>query len=344
MPSRRKQLLVALSLTLLVGGTVNLQAQTPAPAPSVRLIEYTQEVEGSLDPESAAALYSFRGQQGDAVTISMKSWTFDSYLTLIDSGGNEVAWDDDSGGYPDALLGPYILPQTGDYQIRASTYTSETQGTFTLRLEKVELGKLSLGESAEVSLTERHPAAYFVYDGKVGDVLDIVVNSDEGLDTRLRVRGVGDSYDLVSDDDSGAGFDPEINHLLIPNDSLYIIAVEPYAPGMTGTVQLSLNASPLVSLDEGTQTISLGSKRTQDLLTFAGRAGEQVRITVRVTNGRPDYMSIHVTQSGQEITSISSSSVNELSFLMTPPADGRVNVQLENSSNVVLEVSLERAA
>jgi hypothetical protein len=362
--------LVALTVALLIGAAVSLQAQTPVPSaaslvltltplptgdgvddedrpggtPKVSIIpiEYTQAVGGQLEPDSSAALYTFRGQEGDAVTISMTSWTFNSYLTLIDPYGSEIAWDDDGGGYPDALLGPYLLPQTGDYQIRASSYTSEPRGTFTLRLDKVEVANLALGESADITFAERDSAVYFAFDGKGGDVLNIVVNSDGTLDTRLRVRGASDTYDLIADDDSGAGFDPEISRLIIPYDNQYIITVEPYAPGMTGTVRLNIDASLLASLEDGTQTLSLGSKRSQDVVTFEGRAGEQVRITVVVTNGRPDYMTIHITQNGQEITSISSSFVSEHSFLITTPFDERVNVQLESSTNVVLEVTLER--
>lgn len=361
MRNSRKMLLLVLSVALLTGAAVGLQAPvlsadalllTPTSAPmddteggpdgAFKLIEYTQTVEGSLGPDSSAAFYTFRGQQGDTITISMKALTFNAYLTLIDSYGSEIAWDDDSGGYPDALLGPYRLPQTGDYQIRASSYDSQPRGAFTLRLNKTNVENLTFGESAEITFTERDVAVYFAFDGTAGDVLNIVVNSDGKLDTRLRVRGAGDSYDLAADDDSGAGFDPEISRLIVPYDNQYIIAVEPYAPGMTGTVRLNIEASQLASLDDGTQTLSLGSKRPQEVVTFEGRTGEQVWITVVVTNGRPDYLTIRITQSGQEITSITSSSVGELRFLIMTPFDERVNVQLENSTNVVLEVTLER--
>lgn len=360
----RKLLLLALSAAFLIVSAVSSQAApstvelallTPTPTPlgagdeggpgetlSIRPIEYTQVIEGSLEPDRPAALYTFRGQRGDAVTISMKSSTLNAYLTLTDAYGSEIAWDDDGGGYPDALLGPYMLPETGDYQIRASSNDFEPRGAFTLRLNKVEVKQLTFGESADVTFTERDSAVYFAFDGKVGDVLNIVVNSDGKLDTRLRVRGVGDNYDLITDDDSGAGFDPEISRLIISYDNQYIIAVEPFASGMTGTVRLTLDASPLASLEDGTQTVSLGSKRSQDVVTFEGRTGEQVRIKVVVINGRPDYLTIRATQNGQEIASISSSFVGELSFLITTPFDGRVNVQLENSTNVVLEATLER--
>lgn len=365
MPHRRKLLVLALLISV-----VGLQAQTPtlsvaaliltptpvpanvgvedtggsagAPSSSIRPIEYTQVVEGSLTPDSPVTLFRFRGQQGDAVTIHMASWTFNAYLTLLDSDGSEITWDDDSGGYPDALLGPYILPQTGDYQIRASSNESEPRGTFTLRLNKVEVVSLTLGETVNITFTERDPAGYFSFEGKAGDVVNLVVNSDGNLDTRLRVRGVGDNYDLVADDDSGAGFDPEISHLMIPADNQYMIIVEPYAPGMTGTVSLTLDAAQLASLEDGPQIISLGSKRSQDVVTFEGRTGEQVWITVIVTHGRPNYMTSRVTQNGQEIASLGSSFVGEFSFLITPLFDAPAHVQFENSTNVVLAITLER--
>jgi hypothetical protein len=359
-----KLLLLALVFMLLFSAALSLQAQTAVPTvtpsptfvggggggggggPSnpqtIKPIEYSQTVEGVLDTSTFTALYTFRGQQGDAVTIRMSSVAFNAYLTLIDSFGSEIAWDDDGAGYPDSLLGPYILPQTGDYQIRASSYDYEPRGSFTLRLDKVDVQNLTFGDTTDVTFTERDSAAYFVFEGKAGDVLSITVNSGGDLDTRLRVRGRGDSYDLMADDDSGAGFDPEISRLIIPYDNQYVIAVETFAPGQTGTVKLSVGTSDLASLDDSPQTVTLGNKRSQDVLTFEGKAGERVRINVVVTSGRTDYMTTRVTQNGQELTYISSSYLAELSFALTTPYDGRVNVQLENYTNVVLEVTLER--
>jgi hypothetical protein len=60
----RKLLLLTLSAALLIGTAVNLQAQTVTPIlggrSSIRPIEYTQVVEGSLEPVSIAALYTYR--------------------------------------------------------------------------------------------------------------------------------------------------------------------------------------------------------------------------------------------------------------------------------------------
>src|SRR5262245_8797752 len=89
-------------------------------ASEIHRIEYSQTVNDTLSATEPSTFYVFRGQAGDAVTISLSSSDFDSYLSLSQAGNSyELTSNDDSGGTLNSLIGPYILPSTGDYSITA---------------------------------------------------------------------------------------------------------------------------------------------------------------------------------------------------------------------------------
>lgn len=349
---------VALGLLWLVQVVTPVFAQTPFPtatppppsastASETVTIEYGQVVEGRLNNTGDFSTYfRFSGQAGDVVSVGVKSAQFNPYVTLIDPFGGEIGWDDDSGGYPNALLGPVILPQTGDYALRVTSYDYNASGVFTLDLEKLKLQPIRYGETVEVEFSGKERGQYFVFEAQSGDLVNIVALSDGTLDTRLRVRSTdlyNSGYDLAYDDDSGPGFDPEITRLLLPYATRYVIILEPYTVReMPGKVTLRIDTTPLPSLDEGPQTLVLGEKRTQDVVGFTGKAGEKVRIAVRVVSGRVDYMSVVVSQNALDMAVINGNNIHDVSFSVTVPQDGRVTVRIDNYTTAVLEVLLER--
>ena len=90
---------------------------------NIQRIEYTQTVEGELSTAEPTLDYVFSGQADDVIVISQTSDDFDSYLTLLDSTGYEVAYNDDGGGNSNSLIGPFTLPSTGSYTIRVGSYS-----------------------------------------------------------------------------------------------------------------------------------------------------------------------------------------------------------------------------
>ena len=81
-------------------------------------------VTGQL-PISAQCFYSFQGQNGQTITITMKkqSNTLDPYLRLKNPGGQWVKSDNNSGGNNDALIKSYKLNKTGTWTIAAGPIT-----------------------------------------------------------------------------------------------------------------------------------------------------------------------------------------------------------------------------
>ncbi len=76
--------------------------------------------------------HSLEARGGQALLVSMTSTEVDAYLEILDSRGEVIASNDDSGGGTDALLVIY-LPDSGTYTIRANTFAAGEQGSYTLQ-------------------------------------------------------------------------------------------------------------------------------------------------------------------------------------------------------------------
>ena len=123
-----------LSLTDL-GGTANTQ---PVPNQS-ESANYILQQTGRLAPGDEVApdgtlfdLYSFEGQAGQLVTISLESREFDTYLVLVDSSGGVVADNDDIDTSTTNSRITATLPLSGVYNIVVNGYSTADQGAYSL--------------------------------------------------------------------------------------------------------------------------------------------------------------------------------------------------------------------
>ncbi|MCL1817015.1 MAG: InlB B-repeat-containing protein, partial [Clostridiales bacterium] len=76
--------------------------------------------------------YRFWGNAGQFVQIHMDSTDIDSFLILYDANFNLLTWDDDGGGYPNALIN-YYLTKSAYYYIEATMYDNRL-GSATLSI------------------------------------------------------------------------------------------------------------------------------------------------------------------------------------------------------------------
>jgi formylglycine-generating enzyme required for sulfatase activity len=105
--------------------------------------QYGQTRVDRLTEDRPVLGYTFTGEEGDSVVITLVSEDFDTYLTLLDADDNEIASDDDSAGNQDARIGPFPLPAAGDYTIVAQSYeyrngSGAATGEYSLMLERFE--------------------------------------------------------------------------------------------------------------------------------------------------------------------------------------------------------------
>jgi hypothetical protein len=86
--------------------------------------------------DSYCKTYVFKMTEGKKYQIDMTSAAFDSYLRLENKAGQQVAADDDGGGFPSARI-IYLAPKTEDYTIIATTFSSGSTGKFKVTVKEV---------------------------------------------------------------------------------------------------------------------------------------------------------------------------------------------------------------
>ena len=72
-------------------------------------------------PKSAARTFQVKLEAKQKYVIDMKSTVIDSFLRLDDPKGNQIAQDDDSGGFPNARI-LYTPKEDGTYRITTLTF------------------------------------------------------------------------------------------------------------------------------------------------------------------------------------------------------------------------------
>ncbi|MBE7382005.1 MAG: PPC domain-containing protein [Leptolyngbya sp. SIO1E4] len=76
--------------------------------------------------------YTFEGQAGQFVTITLDSEEFDTYLELLDGSENLLAADDDRDFTTTNSAISIALPETGTYQVIVNSFWMGEQGSYTL--------------------------------------------------------------------------------------------------------------------------------------------------------------------------------------------------------------------
>jgi len=81
-------------------------------------------------------VYTLEGEVGERITIGLSSSGFDSYLRVLDSAGNVLKEDDDSGVESDALIAHFVLPESGHYYVWVSSVFAGETGDYVLSLNE----------------------------------------------------------------------------------------------------------------------------------------------------------------------------------------------------------------
>ncbi|NJN20062.1 MAG: hypothetical protein HC812_01165 [Leptolyngbya sp. RL_3_1] len=117
-----------------------------APGSAVQAEAILQE-QGTLRP--AEDEYAFAAEAGQVLAIVMDSADFDTVLTLMGPDGQEVAFNDDSGGTLNSRI-IYSVPTTGNYTIVARSYSGQG-GNYNIEVRPATAYEVGY-ESAQASL------------------------------------------------------------------------------------------------------------------------------------------------------------------------------------------------
>lgn len=240
--------------------TIRLTRAPRAVAAKVMTIAVGARSEGDLTSRDATAedesyydVYRFSGAKGDRIAVELKSKDFDAFLSIHKPGQNvELVYDDDGGKDGDARL-MFVVPQTGEYDIRANSLNKGETGHYTLTLDQAPAAagpiRISYGDTQAGALDRDDATAddasyYDVYRflGVAGDKVVITMQSSD-VDAYVSLHIKGQSAEIASDDDGlRQGSDARLTFTL-PRSGEFDIWANTLKPGEIGSYQLRLERS-----------------------------------------------------------------------------------------------------
>ena len=257
--SQRLLIVLVLLIGLTMVGRIVAQETTAEPeilTPNLVILADGEPVSGELDVNNPlhARLYTFGATTGDTVSITMNTSDadlLDPYLLVYSPSGNLIAFDDDSGGMPNALIDRQEIVETGNYYILATTFTVVSDIFFPLgvdlRAESEDASPVAfditvtdnidpevapnfipatLGETLELSATEESLIQYVVFAVTEGSPVTLAAQSDT-VDTLLYLFDTDGNLIAVNDDIdfTGDNTDSLIVDIAVPADGVYLAFV-----------------------------------------------------------------------------------------------------------------------
>lgn len=320
--------------------------------PEERSITYNETVEDVLLAEQPVNIYRFAGEQGDQIYISVDAKQINTTVNIAqqDVYGNRIQLT--SSQYAPSIyregrsqIDLFTLPTSSDYFIEVYNQYSGVDGEISVTLGRVSPTRIQYGDVIEAEFGAGDHAHYYSFAGEYGDTIDIQVISGDGLDTYLTLSDSSSPSMLMIDDDSGAGYDPEILRYFVYQRGTYTIQVQPFSPGSTGSYRLLVDYSKGYVLSEDPQPVQLDKTGGASLI-FEVEAGETIRLNVRSVFGAVPY--ITVSQRDFNILNLSPGDVPEISVDFRAPNAGVVVVRVDRNYTAtrfgsrIAEVWIER--
>lgn len=281
--------------------------------------------------------YTVTLTDGQAILINLISEQFDTYLTLLDAQGNELATDDDGGDSTNSRL--FFTPASGGvYTIRVgSCCPNPPNGNFTLTVEpsnvvgEAQGGELTYGSSFTFEPNGAITSTFF-FTGRTGDVINLAVITTTSEDTRLFLYGPGGA-EVATDDDSGMASNPALRRFELPETGSYTVEIQGYnEEPVFDPFQISLERSELLILNNGPATLSLNQDNTNDKLVLDVEAGQQFIITITASE-EPEattYVAIQEAGESYAATNVTYANLQVMSFLYTAETSGRTEIKVEH--------------
>ncbi len=236
---------------------------------------------------TSGATWTFDAPAPMTVSVYLQSRDFNPALDLLDSAGELVASDNDSGPGNSALLQSIALPQAGAYTLLVATVDG-FGGDYTLTLLEGPYefpgdtpgGAITVGQTVSDTVIDAAGDAW-TFDGVAGDLVTIALTSDE-FDTYLELFGPGEAL-LFENDDDGPGLSSLIENATLPVAGTFTIVARGFGDA-GGVYTLTLSAGeevlPLGELSYGETVTGELARSAGDQWTFEGAAGDTVTIAL----------------------------------------------------------------
>ena len=303
---------------------------------------------GSL--QAGSAELTFDGEAGKYLLVTVTSDDFDPAAAIFDRDEFEIAFNDDSLGRVDAVIGPMPLPYSGPYALEITAAPlmmaqGAIDGDFVATISEVNVAPIAFDRAVPFSLNADAPALYFALPVETGDSLSVTSDSGGGLDTVLQVVAPS-GFEYAFDDDSGSGFDAELTNLVFDLAANYVLVLSTFDGGASGDGTITIAHNPVHALEDGEAIITLNDKALRDLVVFDVEEDEYLILNLETLKGDVEDLYVTATIDGMEVMSYSTMGVpDQLPLAFVTPMSGRVVVTLEKfgfDDGISLEVSLQR--
>ena len=238
-------------------------------------------------PSGAESLFTFEGEANQVIAVTLTG-DFDTELTLFDSAGVQIAYNDDFNGSRYSKIDGFILPAAGQYTLRVASYANRAGGTYTVVLEEstplmlTPLGNLAYGDTVSDALISGEQDSW-TFSASAGDVATLVV--DGAFDTTLTIFDEGGNI-VAFNDDAGGLVTSRLNEVRLDGGQ-YRVVVGSFFGTAGGNYALTLiRAEPeaAITTDQG---ITIGQSVNGDygdgseaFWTFTGQVGQVVTLEV----------------------------------------------------------------
>ena len=187
---------------------------------------------------------------GQQVQVNLNSRAFDTYLQVINAETGQVLEFDDNSGQGSNARVTFTVADGIDYIVRATSSESDVTGNYTLRTSTgvaIPGTPISSNETLNGTLSTtdpnnpNRPGKY--YDGylltglSVGQTVQVNLDSS-AFDTYLQVVNADTGAVLAYDDDSGSGYNSQLN-FTVQDGIDYIVRATSYSSGVTGAYTLT---------------------------------------------------------------------------------------------------------
>ena len=292
---RKFRNLILLSLFVLMAFPLMVFAQEGG------TIGYDQTITGELSNDNYEINYQFEGRSGDIILIAMNATSqdprLDSYLSLLGTDGQEIAFDDDGGGNLNSLIGPVNLPADGTYTVVATRFQQSeggSTGTFELTVSLAQINPIFLNETITLELDGiSNNVRFFGYTASEDGLFDF---------TATNVIGVGGVNVMVETADGRFlnGFYvtneyPSIPTPIVLNAGQTVNITLRYEPNYSGAqpatsnslrfdLTLSMVDATPVDFDAAITGV-LDDNNEVDYYSFDANAGDIIRLEATRTTG-----------------------------------------------------------
>lgn len=249
----------------MVEGSYTLSLTEIAPERPAEPIAFGAVREGVIDDRDPTDAqnrnydaFRFSGVEGNRVQIIARSGDFDTFLRIGSAEGEfeVLASDDDGLGEGTDSRLSFTLPADGDYVIRVSPLSEDSEGLYSLELidrgPAPAPGSILVGATARGTLSESDAAAgdgsYFdAYriHAKAGETLVITMISN-AFDAFIIVgrEKDGDRFEVLVSDDDGLSDTHARLEWRVPDDGIYVIRAGSFGQGETGAYALKVERKP----------------------------------------------------------------------------------------------------